>query len=220
MQNFTTDPDPESARILGVVLSIYAVIGIPANLFVVFATLNNKNLRSKSINLIVLSLALSDIMCLLFDSYPVLLYSLTFDVRVCKFGGFGWYAFNVLSAITPAFLAICRYVFVCSDYVFAAKFKFLTTHSGIVLILVLLWTFIIGIEVPYLIADKFGLDVMGVCGMENSKSTYLLLCFLAALTLSGYVLTLIFYRKLDNWIRETSTQLFLTNDTQETIEGR
>ena len=81
MQNVTVDPDPDSALFLAIVSSIYAMIGIPANLLIVFATLNDKNLRSKSINLIVLSLALSDIMSLFFDSYPQVLNTFSFNIN-------------------------------------------------------------------------------------------------------------------------------------------
>jgi hypothetical protein len=219
MRNQSTDPDPESALFLGIIFSIYAFVGIPANFFVAFATLMNDNLRSKSINFFVLSLSLSDMMSLFFGACSQMLWALTFDIRVCKVGGVPFYSFAILSAITPPFLAISRYVYISNKI--DTKFKFLSEYSGVFLIIGVLWAFVFIMQVPFIIADKFGLDYVGVCGIGSFDSLGLLLYFsvmYCGSTTAAYVTTLVFYRKLNRWVREANSGMSLLF-AEETIEG-
>ena len=197
MRDDSADPDPNSALFLGVVYAIYGLFGIPANLFVVVATLTSDTLRSVNMNIFVLSLALGDLLYLIF-SYSSLLWALTFDIRVCKIGGVGFYTFVMLSVITPPCLAISRYAVVHSVEPWGAKLNFLTKRSGILLVNGLLWVFVFLFPVPFIIVDKFGLDVMGVCGVENFNSFPLMLYYVLGLLcvlFASYFTTLIFYRK-------------------------
>jgi hypothetical protein len=222
MRNESADPDPESAFFLGITYSIYALIGIPPNLFVVIATLASESLRKLDINIFVLTLALGDALYLL-SATSSMFWSLTYDIRVCKIGGIGFYNFVTLSVITPPCLAISRYAVVCSGDWLGQKLQFLTKRSSILIVNVLLWTYVIVFPIPFIAADKFGLDVIGVCGIESFDSNLLLIYFIIGLMVVlflSYAATFVFYRKLDLWIRETSAGMSRNSSvTKETIEG-
>jgi hypothetical protein len=50
------DPDPASALWLGVLYAIYAAIGIPLNLLVLYLTVTNESLRAVPISMCVFSI--------------------------------------------------------------------------------------------------------------------------------------------------------------------
>jgi hypothetical protein len=68
--------------------------------------------------------------------------------------------------------------------------------------------------------DSFGLDPVGVCGVKHLNSlifTMLYLLGTSSIVATCYILTILFYQRLTKWIRETSSLLTVTEETQQTL---
>jgi hypothetical protein len=104
----SADPDPSSARWLGIIYAVYALIGIPANILVLFLTVAKEKVRSVPLNMCIFSLAFADIMVLVSTTSSTF-YAINFDDNVCKVGGVGIYVFIIMSMTLPSGLAMCRH---------------------------------------------------------------------------------------------------------------
>jgi hypothetical protein len=214
-----TDPDPKSALALGIWYSIVALIGTPMNLFLIITTLAFKSIRSIPLNSFVFSLALSDMLYLL-STVSQLFWGLYFDIRICKIAGVCIYMFALLSFMIPPCLAMCRYAVICSNQQMAANLKIFTRPSGIYAVNALAWSYMAIFVIPFVFLHDFGLDVIGICGIVSLHSPVLLVYYLVGtvgVVFASYVLTIVFYQKLDHWVRVTSSAIMLTPDTENTL---
>jgi hypothetical protein len=118
-------------------------------------------------------------------------------------------------------LAVCRYAAVCNDTNRSRLLKFLTTRNGILTLNIFVWSFASLYPIPLIINKNFGLDVVGVCGIGKLDTiipfVYYFMCVLVVL-FASYLITLIFYRKLGNWVREKSSELSQNAHSRETLQ--
>jgi hypothetical protein len=174
-----------------------------------------------NLNIFVLTLGLGDAIFLLFACSSTV-WGFTFQPIVCKIGGVGFYSFAMLNIMTPPCLAITRFAVVSSGR-HHSKIRILTKRKGVLLLNGILWTFVLFFPVPFIFANKIGLDMMGVCGIEDFNSIGLLVYYTFALMcmmFASYITTLVFYRKLHSWITTTTASLTRTSHTDDTIQSK
>lgn len=213
------DDDPDSAKMLGILYAVYAILGIPTNLLVLILTVAVESVRIVPLNICIFSLAFTDMMVLAsFLSSSI--YAITFDVMICKVMGVGVYVFIVMSMLMPACLAVCRHASICGEHELHPSLRPLKTKKGILLLNALFWTYGLLFSVPYIISDKFGLDRMGCCGIAEIDSAFLWIYYMVVIVgplFVAYGVSLTFYRKLGRWVKETSSLMLITPETQETL---
>jgi hypothetical protein len=159
-------------------------------------------------------------MMLLVSSLSSTLWAMTFDIMVCKVMGIGIYIFIVMSMMLPACLAMCRHAGLCSVHELPVVLRPLKTRKGILALNAMFWTYGIFFMWPFLYYDKFGLDAMGCCGVTEIDTLFLwiyYLVFIGSPLFIAYAVTFIFYRKLDQWVRETSALMTMTSHTRESL---
>uniref|UniRef100_A0A914WKU5 G-protein coupled receptors family 1 profile domain-containing protein n=1 Tax=Plectus sambesii TaxID=2011161 RepID=A0A914WKU5_9BILA len=159
MRNISLDPDPESALWIGICFSCWGVIGIPANLFIVLATICSESLRSVPLNMFLFSLALGDLMFLV-SCQSSLLWAIYFDEVICQVMGVGVYIFVLMSFLVPPNLAVCRYAVVCDDAQIPSWLRFTTRKLGIIALNGVIWAFTILYPIPLILNGNFGLDLL------------------------------------------------------------
>jgi hypothetical protein len=128
-----SNPDPTSALILEIWFTFIGLLGIPPNIFIVVATLLNKEIRAIPSNTFIASLAFADAFFLLFFALH-LLYALIPSDVTCKVLGGGLALFALGNICIPPLLAINRYAIVCSQKEQLAKFLLVAfSRKGITL---------------------------------------------------------------------------------------
>uniref|UniRef100_A0A914UZL0 G-protein coupled receptors family 1 profile domain-containing protein n=1 Tax=Plectus sambesii TaxID=2011161 RepID=A0A914UZL0_9BILA len=208
----TSDPDPTSARALGIWFTVIAIIGIPMNLYLVVGSLITKSVRSNPANYFLINLALADTVSLLSCAFH-LYYGLFFDELICKICGIGLYMSGFASVMLPPFIAISRYVVIVDQRSsrLVLILKPLFCKVGIIAMNSIVWLYQLGYTIPLLILDKFGLDPIGVCGITKMPSVFAVYYFI--LVPSSLLALLVCYRKLECMVRRMSSQCQMANVT-------
>uniref|UniRef100_A0A914W647 G-protein coupled receptors family 1 profile domain-containing protein n=1 Tax=Plectus sambesii TaxID=2011161 RepID=A0A914W647_9BILA len=223
MLNFNgiPDPDPESAIWLGKLYALYGAIGIPANLIVLLLTLTSEKLRAIPMNICILSITFADLMVLV-AFLSSTFWAMSFDPMICKVMGVGIYIFDVMTLLLPACLAVCRYVAICSEQTLHPRLRVLKKRKGIIILNGIFWAYGLTFTIPLIITDRFGLGDIGICGVTDINSIGLWIYYMVVVVgalFGAYVVMFIFYRRLGNWVKTTSSMMVMSSRTRETLNG-
>lgn len=198
------EPVAPSALGLSIWYLVVATVGLPLNVFIVLSTIVRKSLRVISLNWFVVSIALADLSYLI-SLALFLCWSLSTDRVVCKISGFGIYYFGMISIITAPFLAGLRYMALCGNN----RFSILFSRRGVICVDCGIWLAAALFYSPYLLFDKFGLEMAGTCGITHNgkwyETSYYFAC--SAILFLAYIATFVFNQKLHTWVKRTSMKL-------------
>uniref|UniRef100_A0A914XKR2 G-protein coupled receptors family 1 profile domain-containing protein n=1 Tax=Plectus sambesii TaxID=2011161 RepID=A0A914XKR2_9BILA len=216
------EPDSVSAIVLGIWYLIQAIIGVPANLLLIWLWYVKAELRNVPSNIFIVNGALADAAYLLSSGVFNLHWGLANQLGVCKIGGFLTYFLALYGFSIPPFLAINRDVFIrrVSTNRESESWKHkLFSQRGTIIMSGIFWLYIFSVNIPFVFLDMYGRDALGICGIVYDLPVSLFVQFYICMLgtfFTSVVLTIVYYRRLDKWIGEM-TRGIMSDETTSAV---